>query len=543
LIRTALLYGRRGEAERGISYAARALELDKFNPAANYAYGLLARSLGQAVDAKETFGWAARSMEFRSGAYCQIAELYIAENNWLLALEYTEKSVRFNAQNSNALLARAIALRKLGRASEALAVLRDLLQFDPFNHHARFEMHLNAPAEMSPQSFTAGIRTEIAHESYLEVAAAYARLQLRGEALQVLALAPDLPMVNYWRGYLSARDDLAAGLRFLDRAEKAPTDFVFPFREEEIPVLRWAIQERPASWKPRYYLALVLWGKGRKEEALEMMNGCQGVDASSFFVSRALLGKELHGKQILQDLEKAVSMDPGAWRGWHQLISYCSSTGEQSRALGQAEKAIRLHPNQIVLQMDYASALYDARRLRECLKTLSRMQVLPYEGSWEAHDLFVRAHLRLTLLALKDRRFEECLRSLEASKEFPEHLGTGMPWEPDYRAQDYLSYRALREKGKTGEAKRMLEKITSYTNRHKVAWGTEHLIGLVALEKQGEREEADSLARAWQKASPQDPLLVCWLARKNHDDDLVARLSADARRDPRLSLQLEIAEW
>jgi hypothetical protein len=118
LTRTALLYGRRGEAERGLSYAARALELDKFNPAANYAYGVLARMLGKTADAKETFGWAARSMEFRSGAYCQIAELYIAENNWPLGLEYAEKSLQFNVQNSNAFLVRAISLRKLGRAAD-----------------------------------------------------------------------------------------------------------------------------------------------------------------------------------------------------------------------------------------------------------------------------------------------------------------------------------------------------------------------------------------------------------------------------------------
>lgn len=543
LTRVALLYGRRGEADRGLPYAADALMLDKFNPAANYAYGVLARELGRTVDAKETFGWAARSLEFRSNAFCQIAELCGAENNWSMALEYSAKSLRFNASNGNALVMRAVALRKLGRMQEASATLHELLQFDPFNHQARFESHLVAPGELSAEAFAAGIRTEIAHESYLETAAAYLRLGLRGEALQVLALAPDHPMVDYWRGFLSAQDDPAAGRRLLERAEKQPMAFVFPFREEELPILRWAVRERPSSWKPRYYLALALWGKGRKEEALESMNECKDADAGSFYVARALLRKDLQRGDALADLEKAVSMDRNSWRPWHHLIAHCASAGLSAKGLEYARQALRLHPDQVVLQMDRAAALYEGRRYVECLDALSRMTVLPYEGSWEAHDLFVRANLRLALLALKEGRFDDCRSFVAASKEFPERLGTGRPWEPDFRLQDFLTYRALLVEGRQDEARRCLDTIARYTQTHSPHWGTEHFIGLISLGHAHRADDADTLARAWQKLAPEDPLLLCWLARKKLDTGLAARLLRDARRDPRLALQLEIASW
>ncbi len=543
LTRTALLYARRGEPDRGLTFADAALKLDRFNPAANYAYGVLSRALGHTVDAKETFGWAARSMEFRSDAYCQIAELFLVDRNWSAALDYAAKSLQFNTTNSNALDVRTIALRKLGRTSEALATLREQLRFDPFNHLARYEVHLCAPPELSCEAYRAGIRTELAHETYLETASKYVRLGLSDEALQVLALAPGQPMVQYWRGYLSERDEPGTSQKCLERADTQAVDFVFPFREEEIAVLQWAVRKRPASWKPRYYLALALWGKGRREEALEAMDSCLDADAATFYVARGLLRKDLQGGDALPDFEKAVSLDSASWRTWHYLIAHCATGGRVSRGLDYARRALRLHPGQIILQMDRASALYDNGQCAECLEALSGMRVLPYEGSWEAHDLFVRANLRLALDALKESRFDECLRFVDASREFPERLGTGKPWEPDLRLQDFLTYRALLAEKKRNEAEKSLNAIIQYTRQHRLRWGTEHFIGLIALDRRGRGNEADTLAREWQKIAPQDPLLLCWLARRGHDSDRAGRLVLDARRDPRLTLPLEIAQW
>ena len=542
LTRSALLYGRRGEALRGLPYATRALELDKYNPGANYAYGVLARSLGSLVDAREAFGWAARSLEFRSTAYCQIAEMYALEKNWSAALEYAVKSLQFNALNSNAHLARAIALRKLGRGPEALETLRRLLEFDPFEHQARFECCLNAPSEFSLESFAAGIQTEIAHESYLEATVAYLRLGLREEAGRLLSVAPDRPMVRYWRAYLVAQEDSAAGRVMLQQGGGG-VDFVFPFREEEIPVLRWVMQESPSSWHPRYSLALLLWGKGRKEEALELMNGCVGADAAVFYVARALLRKELHDDGVVPDLEKAVSIDPHFWRGWHHLIAACAASGAHTKALEHARQGVRHHADQIVIRMDYASALYDAGAYEECLDVLSTLRLLPYEGSWEGHDLFVRANLRRALRALKEGRFADCLRSVEVSREYPEHLGTGEPWDPDMRMQDYLTYLALAREGRIGEAGKVLGGIIAYTEKHRLTWGAEHLFGLLALEKGGRGQEADALARQWEKESPNDLLLRWWLTRRGDANERAGSLLREVQGDPRQALRLEIAAW
>lgn len=360
--------------------------------------------------------------------------------------------------------------------------------------------------------------------------------------MRLLSLAPDRPMVRYWRAFLAAQDSPAAGRRMLQQAEEG-VDFVFPFREEEIPVLQWAMRESPSSWKPRYCLALLLWGKGRREEALELMNGCSGADAAVFYTARALLRKELHREGVVPDLEKAVSIDPKFWRAWHYLISASAAAGAHTSAQENARKAVRYNSDQIVLRMDLASALYDAGEFQECLGVLSGLRLLPYEGSWEGHDLFVRANLRLALRALTEGRFADCLRSVEVSREYPEPLGTGRPWEPDMRMQDYLSFRALNAGGRSDEAGGALGRIIEYTRKHGLGWGTEHLFGLLALELSGSVGEADTLASAWQKESPDDVLLRWWLARRGHDDALSARLQQDAQGDPRRALRLEIATW
>ncbi|MCP4454774.1 MAG: DUF5107 domain-containing protein, partial [Planctomycetes bacterium] len=88
LCRIAELYCRRGEYDKALDYAKKALKQVMYDPAANYIYAVVSRRLGHWVDAKEALGWAARSLEFRSTAYGQMAEIFLLEENHELAIEY-----------------------------------------------------------------------------------------------------------------------------------------------------------------------------------------------------------------------------------------------------------------------------------------------------------------------------------------------------------------------------------------------------------------------------------------------------------------------
>jgi hypothetical protein len=52
--------------------------------------------------------------------------------------------------------------------------------------------------------------------------------------------------------------------------------------------------------------------------------------------------------------------------------------------------------------------------------------------------LHERANLGLALERMRARRYEDALASIRRSREWPEHLGAGKPYDPDERLQDYL---------------------------------------------------------------------------------------------------------
>jgi tetratricopeptide (TPR) repeat protein len=503
LCHAAALYGRRGEPETGLAYAGRALTLSKYDPESNYWYGVLARGAGRPVDARETFGWAARSAEFRSSACGQIAEIHLGEGNAELAAHYADRAIEAGPASPSAALLRAVVHRKQGETAPARRILDRLLTEDPLNHAAAFERALGDPARFPIG--TVQVRTEIRHETYLEAAVWYAGLGCTRDALSVLGAAPRQPMVLLWSAYLLRGEDPARSARLLKEACALSADFVFPFREESLPVLQWAAS-RSGSWKPAYYRSLLLWGKGRTREALDLMSSCAEVDEATFFLSRGLLKARLGSPEAGKDFEKAVAMDAGSWRNRHALTDHLARAARQEAALASARAGVERFPDQIVCAMDLASALYATGDFAGCLRQLSSMRVLPYEGSWEGHDLFVRANLELALGHMARGDTRGARPYLEASTRYPEELGTGQPFEPDVRLQEMLLALCDQQEGGEGQARR--ERAAAYTRRHKLTWGQEHAAGVLSLLGTGNRKEGLSLLEEWGRSSPADPMYL-----------------------------------
>ena len=142
MLRLSELRYRQGLYDDGLKHALRALQLDTYHPEANYLAGMLYRAKRDYLNAKETLGWAARSMEFRSAAYAQLAEVLIAEEDFTRALTYSEQALDFNRYSINAWQAYAISARKLGQTTEAQKALKEILEIDPINHFVRFESYL-----------------------------------------------------------------------------------------------------------------------------------------------------------------------------------------------------------------------------------------------------------------------------------------------------------------------------------------------------------------------------------------------------------------
>ena len=77
------------------------------------------------------------------------------------------------------------------------------------------------------------IRQELPHETYLEMAIQYHRMEFDGRSIEMLELAPAHPMVQLWQAYLLHRTNQNARAgQSLSESMSASPELVFPFRPE-----------------------------------------------------------------------------------------------------------------------------------------------------------------------------------------------------------------------------------------------------------------------------------------------------------------------
>lgn len=467
LTRVAELYCRRAEYEKALEYANKALDYVMYDPDANYIYGVISRRMGNLLDAKETLGWAARSMKYRSSAYCQMAEIYLLEGDLVLAREYLHRSLDYNANNIQTHLVLATVDRLEQRKDQANKGLSRILELDPLNHFARFERYLLDPSPGTLKDFHSLIRNELPHETYLEIAIHYANLGLTDDAVKLLEVAPEYPTALYWLAYLLKEKSPASSSRLLGKAGALSPFLVFPYREESVPVFRWAAEQSASNWKAGYYLGLIYWGLRRNNDALATFEELEnGPDYAPFYVSRAFLSQETDPEGALMDYRRAKDTDPSDWRNWHHLANYLAGLEQQDEALSLAVLASERFPDEDLIKILLARSYLNAGQFENCYSVLGNATILPFEGQRDVHRMFVECQIGQALKEIKAGRYDQALKWLEGSKEFPEELGSGKPHNPDYRVQDYLMmicYEGMGQLDKVEEAQgRIYEYVSSY---------------------------------------------------------------------------------
>ncbi len=466
LTRVAEIYCRRAEYPKALEYAAKALDYVMYDPDANYIYGVIARRMGSLTDAKETLGWAARSLKYRSSAYCQLGEIYLTEGNSPRALEFLQRSLEYDTGGIKTLQVLATAYRVLGQREKAKETLRKILDLDPLNHLARFEQYLLEPGPQKLDSFKSLIRNELPHETYLEIAMHYVNLGLEDDAIRLLETAPQHSTIEYWHAFLTRKKSPEKSARLLKQAAALSPYLVFPFREESIPVYQWAESALPGDWKAKYYLGLIYWGLRRQEDALRMFIECgDKPDYAPAYICRAWLEKDSDPRKAQVDFERALAVDPKDWRNWHHLAVYYDEQGMHDKALKVAEEAYRQFPSEDLIKIMLARTYLNSGRYQACYSILENATILPFEGQRDVHDLFVQCQICLAMEAMKKGRFDEAIQRLEGSKEFPVRLGTGKPQDPDYRTQDYLMILAYNKMGSAAKAAEVQKRIDEYAAR------------------------------------------------------------------------------
>ncbi|EON76572.1 TPR-domain containing protein [Lunatimonas lonarensis] len=473
-----------------LAHIVKALSTDFYDPQANFVAASIYREKDQPTDALEAYGWAARSMEFRSGAYTAMSEIYLHQDDLAKAETYARKALDYNRYQVMAYQVLAVAARLTDRAEHASNWLNQLLEIDPLSHFARFEQYLLKLPGTSLSAFDDGIKNEFPFQTYLEIASIYLKYGRNEDAIAALKSSPTHALVHLWHSYLEGE----SGGSQLDAFLAKPIDWVFPFRKETFRMLEWAVKEKP-HWKSSYYLALNGMNLGRESKSKQLLVELGNApDEYSFYLNRAALLKDYANYSPLDDLQKALEMDPGQWRNHHRLAQTYEHMGDHGKQQEILEAAVAKFPGNYMLELDLIRSWAALGAYEKAMKGLSTIHVLPYEGAGEGRNVFEQVYLNAALEDLREKRFREANAKVTKSLEWPENLGVGKPFETDETIQNYLFALIAKAAGRQKAYRNRLEMVVGQPeSQSRRLLRPQSALVIRALEDLNRKDEADKL--------------------------------------------------
>ena len=302
----------------------------------------------------------------------------------------------------------------------------------------------------------------------LDIAFDYAEAGLWAEAKELLerhiaSLAKEentYPMVLYALGYFHDKSGEAEKAReYFDRAAKAPTDYCFPARLEEMLVLQEAIRANVRAARAHYYLGNLLYDKRRHEEAIHHWECSCQIDAF-FSIPWRNLGIAWHNvrgnaERALDCYEKAFRADNTDARLLYELDQLCKRTGvPPHQRLSRLETNRSLADLRDDLVVELVTLYNQTDESKKALQLLSNRRFHPWEGGEGlVSGQYVMSHLLLGRQALKTGNARDALKHFDAARNYPENLGEAKHLLTLETHLDYFSGLALLELGRHKEAR------------------------------------------------------------------------------------------
>jgi tetratricopeptide (TPR) repeat protein len=480
---------RRGLYGVGLRHVTRVLQLDAYDAQANFVAGNLYRALGRVTDAREAYGWAARSTAYRSVAYVQLAELALAGEDYQDAIRYGSLALDYHSYSLPAWQVLSLASRKAEISDIDESIRRQMFETDRLHHFGFAEAYVANPETAAATFVTESLRSEYPDQTILELAVDYVRRGADEDARAILDLGTSLtanPLLHAWMAWLN--DDPSQLPRELD------LNFVFPYRRETIAVLEWAVQH-DEHWSWAYLLALNLWARDRADEAASLLEGLgETPDFAPLYMSRAHLLQQVLERDPEADLRRAVELDRSNRTIRIHLIRYLQSQQRWEDALAESDAGRALFPDDFNLDLLQVRSLNQLGRAREALDILNATHVLPSENARESHRSYERAHTLAALDAIDGGAYDEAQRHLRTALEWPEHLGQGRPYEPEERLVQYLLGQVEQRLGEPDRARAALEAVVDATG---LVGANADRLDLLAVPSLAALRRSDELSVMW----------------------------------------------
>jgi tetratricopeptide (TPR) repeat protein len=498
---------RKMEFEKARELAMKALSINTYDPAANFAYGLASVSVDRVVDAQDAFSIAAASVEYRSASFTELAKLYFRKNELNKSMEYAQKAVMEQPKNSDAWQIISTLYRVKGEKEKAMESLLKITAINPLSHFVTAEKLLwNL---ILPQEFTKQIRQEMSDEVYLTLADWYQNLHRYQDALVILKQAPPQAEILYWQAYLLNKNNDPSFASVLAQADQSSPTLVFPYRIQAANVMEWAMKNS-GSWKPKYFLALIQWNAGNIEKTKSLLQLCGSPDYTPFYAAKASLFPE----EEEQNLIKATQLDKNEWRYGKLLVNHYLNAGKVQQALTIAIDYQKRFPNNDGLSFLLARCYLLNKQYANSLKVLTGKTFLPNEGATEGRLLYRESLLMMAFDNMDKGKYTQALSAIEKARQWPENLGVGKPYDADIdeRFENFVQALCLEKMKKNSEAKKLYASLTTEKTSFRNA---NLLINALALRKTGSEAEGVRLLEGWREKSS-DKAIPDWCLHIYH---------------------------
>jgi tetratricopeptide (TPR) repeat protein len=211
-----------------------------------------------------------------------------------------------------------------------------------------------------------------------------------------------------------------------------PIDLCFPFRLEEIDVLRWAMQADPLDAKAAYYLGNLLYDI-QPEEAVNAWERSRELDGTCALVhrnlSQAYADADEDKSRAIESLERALQCGGRDPRHYSELDKLLEEQGvPHAKRLARLEAA-----HDVVTQRDYSllreiSLHVQVGQYDRALEFLAAHHFHIWEGmEHSVHDVYADAHLLKGRQLARNGRWAEALAHYLAAARYPERFELGEP--------------------------------------------------------------------------------------------------------------------
>ncbi|SEL72917.1 DUF5107 domain-containing protein [Parapedobacter koreensis] len=402
------------------------------------------------AEAYDLFYKAAWNAAWKDSAYLMLGRIDLHLQRYEWALRHIAESLVRNAHSSQALHLRLVALRKLQRYDEALALAAAALDLDPFNYGVYVECYLLHETCGSVESATQAKHTAIGlmqdrTATYIEYALDYDCAGCYEEALLFLDWAAEddrqaqHPLLHYHLGYLHTKvGNAEKATAAYQRAAACPPDFCFPNRVEDMLALEAALQDQPQDAKAYHYLGNYWYGKRMHDKGIRAWEQSTARDPHYPTAKRNLALAYYNKKQDYQEakrlLEEAFNLDTTDARILMELdqLYKLQQISPQER-LAKLDQLPALVAERDDLYLERITLLNWLGRYQEAFQLLTARNFHPWEGGeGKVTGQYLIAGTALAKQALLDNQPMEALQQLQSLQHYPHNLGEGkLPNAPE----------------------------------------------------------------------------------------------------------------